>query len=471
MSPDQVELCSTYITTTYMFTPTTHDLPSMSRPVIRIARDQLPAGCMITTSSCSPFLPSADHHQRDAVSSEDEQESLRHCLPQLDSPPVDMSADPPAAAAAAVSAAVSTVSTSDSGASSVAAAPAFVFSSAPPTAYVSHAEFSTQKQFSNDYINYLLDRLTGAEAGLVAARAAAALQAARIDRLERTVAAAAVQHAGLSEQQANSPACSAASLVPPPLPQPAPMQQQQQQPQQRRSRLRRSVPAASPLQAPMHAPMQPPMHASMQQPSCPQQQHPPQQQQHPPQQQPPAAHPQQSRPQRPQHTPRPNRQHPTFASVTAGVRAPSRLPHPRAATFLSSLPYRRSFALRGVQGHPYTHEVFQAAKGPQVIRDGIHGFLCVQLGGLLVTVVDAYIVGPPTNTAVHFTVATSSDAALIVSRRCALKGKGMSILELLSPEEHVEHARLWPQFQQARLAGKRAQFHRARLVIDGERVA
>ena len=127
--------------------------------------------------------------------------------------------------------------------------------------------------------------------------------------------------------------------------------------------------------------------------------------------------------------------------------------------------------MRGVQGHPYTYEAFRLAGGPQRIRDALRDFLFVQLGGLLVTVVDAYIVGPPTATAIHFTVATSGEAALIVSKRCALKGKQKHIMDLLSPEEHAEHARLWPQFQQARLAGKQAQFHRARLVVDGERVA
>ena len=127
--------------------------------------------------------------------------------------------------------------------------------------------------------------------------------------------------------------------------------------------------------------------------------------------------------------------------------------------------------MRGVQGTPYTHEAFRSPNGPKMIRDAMQGFLCIQLGGLMVTVVDAYIVGPPTATAIHFTVATSGEAALIVSRRCALKGTKMHIMDLLSPEEHAEHARLWPQFAQARLAGKQAQFHRARLVVGGERVA
>lgn len=135
--------------------------------------------------------------------------------------------------------------------------------------------------------------------------------------------------------------------------------------------------------------------------------------------------------------------------------------------YVSSLPYKRSFALHGVRGAPYTHEVFRSADGPALIQAGVCAFLCEQLGGLVVTVVDAYIVGPPTATAIHFSVATSGEAALIVSRRCALKGKGMHIRDMLSSEEHEEHARLWPRFLAARSAGKRAQFNRARLVIDG----
>ncbi|KAG1674411.1 hypothetical protein FOA52_012938 [Chlamydomonas sp. UWO 241] len=44
------------------------------------------------------------------------------------------------------------------------------------------------------------------------------------------------------------------------------------------------------------------------------------------------------------------------------------------------------------------------------------------------------------------------------------------IFDVLSDREEAQHQALWPAFLAAKVAGKRAQFHRARLVVDGERV-
>ncbi|KAG1681609.1 hypothetical protein FOA52_014117 [Chlamydomonas sp. UWO 241] len=41
----------------------------------------------------------------------------------------------------------------------------------------------------------------------------------------------------------------------------------------------------------------------------------------------------------------------------------------------------------------------------------------------------------------------------------------------ISDREEAQHQALWPAFLAAKVAGKRAQFHRARLVVDGERTA
>ena len=454
----------------------------MDRPVIRIARDQLPAGCMITTTSSSPFLPAAVTHQRDAVSSDDEQESLRHCLPQLVSPAADMSesttanfsAVPPAAAA------VSTDSASDSGASSVAAAPAFVFSSAPSPAFVSHAEFSAVQQFHDAHIRHLISRCDKAEAGLVAARGDAVIQSARIHHLEQQVA----QLAGLSRQPDSSsssiPERSAASLVPPVPPQPAPLQQQQQQrqPRQRQSQPRHSPPAASPMRAPVHS-MPAPMHASMQQPSCPHKQH-PQQQQQQQQPQPHAAHTQQPRPQQPRHLPRPSRQHRTFADVTAAEPAPSPSPRPLSspAPSLASLPFRRLFSLRGLHGaHGTDYASFNAAprRTLNAVNEWLGSHLCGVPSTSFPSLVDAYPSGPPSASTVTIEVCTMADAALLVHHRHRLKGhmeagRHVILADVLSPEEEMEHRRLLPAFRRARAAGQPAQFHRARLMVAGMRV-
>ncbi|KAG1665881.1 hypothetical protein FOA52_005370 [Chlamydomonas sp. UWO 241] len=45
-----------------------------------------------------------------------------------------------------------------------------------------------------------------------------------------------------------------------------------------------------------------------------------------------------------------------------------------------------------------------------------------------------------------------------------------NIFDVLSDREEARHQTLWPAFVAAKAAGKRAQFHRARLVVDGERV-
>ncbi|KAG1675224.1 hypothetical protein FOA52_016254 [Chlamydomonas sp. UWO 241] len=73
---------------------------------------------------------------------------------------------------------------------------------------------------------------------------------------------------------------------------------------------------------------------------------------------------------------------------------------------------------------------------------------------------------------VLFTVASDAVADTVVRcrhelRRCV---DSTAVFDVLSDREEAPHQALWPAFLAAKVAGKRAQFHRARLVADGERV-
>ncbi|KAG1662849.1 hypothetical protein FOA52_010640 [Chlamydomonas sp. UWO 241] len=73
---------------------------------------------------------------------------------------------------------------------------------------------------------------------------------------------------------------------------------------------------------------------------------------------------------------------------------------------------------------------------------------------------------------VLFTVASDAVGDTVVRwrhelRRCV---DSTAVFNVLSDREEAQHQALWPAFLAAKVAGKRAQFHRARLVVDGERV-
>ncbi|KAG1668385.1 hypothetical protein FOA52_004895 [Chlamydomonas sp. UWO 241] len=59
----------------------------------------------------------------------------------------------------------------------------------------------------------------------------------------------------------------------------------------------------------------------------------------------------------------------------------------------------------------------------------------------------------------------------VVRWRWKLRQTQVAVFDILSDREEARHRALWPAFLAAKAAGKRAQFHRARLVVDGERVA
>ncbi|KAG1674715.1 hypothetical protein FOA52_013550 [Chlamydomonas sp. UWO 241] len=71
---------------------------------------------------------------------------------------------------------------------------------------------------------------------------------------------------------------------------------------------------------------------------------------------------------------------------------------------------------------------------------------------------------------VLFTVASGAVADTVVRWRWKLRQTQVAVFDVLSDREEARHRALWPAFLAAKAAGKRAQFHRARLVVDGERL-
>jgi hypothetical protein len=155
---------------------------------------------------------------------------------------------------------------------------------------------------------------------------------------------------------------------------------------------------------------------------------------------------------------------PSYAAAAAAPRRPAPGVTPGGAGaalgsgFLSSLSFRRHFLLHGPsEGLPANVKELQA-------------FISQRLPGAHVSVIDALRLGPATAPRMLLTVASLADADAVVQHRHLLKGSGFTLFDVLSPEEHRQHARLWPRFVEARSRGLPAQFHRARLVVDGARV-
>ncbi|KAG1674987.1 hypothetical protein FOA52_014782 [Chlamydomonas sp. UWO 241] len=74
---------------------------------------------------------------------------------------------------------------------------------------------------------------------------------------------------------------------------------------------------------------------------------------------------------------------------------------------------------------------------------------------------------------VLFTVTSDAVADTVVRWRKVMSDRigCPAIFDVLSDLEEAQHRALWPAFVAAKAAGKRAQCHRARLVVDGELVA
>jgi hypothetical protein len=73
---------------------------------------------------------------------------------------------------------------------------------------------------------------------------------------------------------------------------------------------------------------------------------------------------------------------------------------------------------------------------------------------------------------VLFTVTSDVVADTVVRFRHKLRQDDLTtnIFDVLSDSEEAQHWALWPTFLAAKAAGKKPQFQRARLMIDGERV-
>ena len=109
--------------------------------------------------------------------------------------------------------------------------------------------------------------------------------------------------------------------------------------------------------------------------------------------------------------------------------------------------------------------------GPGATLDRLAAFLAERLPtDQPLAVVDAVRRGPNAAPCIFFEVATLAQADSLIQHRCALRGSGTTIFEALSADERRQQTALWPAFLAARDAGKRAQFKRAALFVDGQRV-
>ena len=66
-----------------------------------------------------------------------------------------------------------------------------------------------------------------------------------------------------------------------------------------------------------------------------------------------------------------------------------------------------------------------------------------------------------------FTVTDLEAARAVIRERHLLKGSGISIHDVLSPDEQLRHDALWPRFLREQRLGKKVQFNRAELRVDG----
>ena len=88
-----------------------------------------------------------------------------------------------------------------------------------------------------------------------------------------------------------------------------------------------------------------------------------------------------------------------------------------------------------------------------------------------VYITDAVRVGDQSaSSRVYITVKRLEYAETLVRFRCRLKNSGITVFDVLSPVERKLHQQLWPLFLEARARGQKAQFQRARLMVDGVRV-
>ena len=90
-------------------------------------------------------------------------------------------------------------------------------------------------------------------------------------------------------------------------------------------------------------------------------------------------------------------------------------------------------------------------------------------GGEGVVVVDAVRLGPASAPRYQFKVAAVAQADILVrGRGKALAGSGVVLSELLSAAEAARHTQYYGDFLRFKQAGRKVQFRRARLFVDGQ---
>jgi hypothetical protein len=90
-------------------------------------------------------------------------------------------------------------------------------------------------------------------------------------------------------------------------------------------------------------------------------------------------------------------------------------------------------------------------------------------GGAGVVVVDSVRLGSAASPRFQFKVASLEQADVLVrGRGKAFAGAGVMLSEVLSAREAALHKQLYPDFLRLKAAGRRVQFRRARLFVDGQ---
>lgn len=168
----------------------------------------------------------------------------------------------------------------------------------------------------------------------------------------------------------------------------------------------------------------------------------------------------------PQPAPRPS-----YASVAAaapaatatGTATKSRVP--RAPRSSPPCQERKAFMVQTPKGVlPSAGPLSQAVS--VLLRDRIP-----ELAQHHVYITDAVRVGNQSaSSRVYITVDRLEHAEALVRFRCRLKNSGITVFDVLSPAERKLHQQLWPLFLAARARGQKAQFQRARLMVDGVQV-
>ena len=159
---------------------------------------------------------------------------------------------------------------------------------------------------------------------------------------------------------------------------------------------------------------------------------------------------------------------PAASSASVAAAAHGVAPRSRAApahagsVFGDTLPYMTRFMV----SCPPSTDLY---RGP-ALQGHMEALFAARMPEAKLILVDAVRLGPQAAPRVFITVGSLAQAEVLVQYRHLFKGSGFTVWDMLSPVEQVLHAKLWPSFREAVALGKKAQFHRARLMVEGVRV-